>query len=312
MAADRADEPDAALCPGQAVEPGHAVILRLGFKLRQFPAYQVAGDEGLRAEVFAVHHGHQLDKAQVHRVLPGQLRQGGDLVVVKAADEHRIDLHLVKARIQCGVDAPQGLLQAAPAGDVGIFLCVQGVQADVHPADPGFPQRSGQLRQQGAVGGDADLLNALRLGNTPADGQDIPLDQGLAPGDAKLGDPQLRRSLHGGEHLLLGQHVLMPFFADPILGHTIATAQVAQLRHRQAQIGDFSSVSVDQKETLRFFVVFYIIFFFRPQYKSEKCPAADRYASKRKSSHHGEHFSLYAFYASWRSTSCSSLTLGRM
>ena len=49
------------------------------------------------------------------------------------------------------------------------------------------------------------------------------------------------------QHLLLRQHILVPFFTNPFLRHTVATPQIAEFRHRKAQIGNISVKRIDHE-----------------------------------------------------------------
>ena len=244
MGVHRADQPHVPPGAGQPVELGHPAVRRLGLQLGQRLQNPGVGQEGILGKVSAVVHGHHLNEPHGHGIAQGQRRQCLDFIVVKAADENAVDLHGPEARLQRRFQPCQSLLQLPHPGDVGVFLRVQGVQADIHPLHPRLLQRLCQLGQQHAVGGDAQLPDPLHLSRPAADGKDVPLYQRLAAGDPQLGDSQGGGGLHRLNHLILGKHILVPLFADPFFGHAVPAPEVAQLRYRQAHIMDPSSVLI--------------------------------------------------------------------
>ena len=247
MVAEGADEADAPLGARQAVQSGHAAVRRLRQGFRQLLQNPGNRQIGLGAEVAAVVHGHHFNEAHIHREPPGQLRQLGNFPVVEAADEHGVELDFVKAGVQRRLQARQGLFQTAAPGDIGVFLRIQGIQAEIDPPHTGLPQRHGQLRQQQAVGGQADLSDSRHRRCPAADGHNILFNQRLAAGNPQLGDPQGGRRLHGPDQLLLREHLVVPLFAHAVGGHAVAAAEIAQLRDRNAQIGDVPAHWVDHR-----------------------------------------------------------------
>lgn len=84
-----------------------------------------------RAKAGAVAHGHHFNKTHIHRILPGKLRQRKDLIIVKSANEHGIEFDLLKVSIQGRMKPLPEVIQTAVAGNVGILLRIQGIQAQV-------------------------------------------------------------------------------------------------------------------------------------------------------------------------------------
>ena len=64
-------------------------------------------------------------------ILPGKLRQRKDLIIVKSANEHGIEFDLLKVSIQGRMKPLPEVIQTAAAGNVGILLRIQGIQAQV-------------------------------------------------------------------------------------------------------------------------------------------------------------------------------------
>ena len=245
VCAHRADEADISPRAGKPVELCNAAVGRNGTQLRKPLGHDGVGDEGFRSEISAVVHGHELNKADVHRILLRESGKGGNLIVVEAADQHRIDLDLFKPRGKGGFDAGHGVFQVSDPGDVTELLRVQRVQTDVEPADTGFAQGSGKLREQCPVGGETDIFDSLHCCGGTAELDNIALDKRLSAGDAQLADPERGRGPDGGNHLFLGEHVLMTLFADTVLRHAVTAAQIAEFRDGKTEIGDLPSVGID-------------------------------------------------------------------
>ena len=190
--------------------------------------------------------GHELDEADVPGVIPGQAGQLRQLVLVDALQQDRVEADPVKARSLGGGDARQDPVQLPAPGQGPVALRAEAVQADVQPVQARGPQGSGKLREQGPVGGHGQLLQTGGLqGRQPLhEAHDPPADQGLAAGEPDLPDPQ--RHEGGGQlrQLLQGADLPVAPLADPLRGHAVGAAEVAELRHGQAQIVDGPSEGV--------------------------------------------------------------------
>ena len=79
-----------------------------------------------------------------------------------------------------------------PAGEHPEALAVGRVEADVHPVQPGVPQRAGGVRQADPVGGEGDAGSRAQLRH-PRDDADEPLAQQRLP----AGEPHLADAEHG-------------------------------------------------------------------------------------------------------------------
>ena len=86
-----------------------------------------------------------------------QAEEVPDLIVVDAAHQDAVELQVLEARGFRRGDAVQGVPQVSPAGEVGEFLRLEGIQADVQPGDPGGAEGGGEAGELGAVGGEAEL-----------------------------------------------------------------------------------------------------------------------------------------------------------
>ena len=180
----RADEADVSLCVRKPVELGNPAVCRKGTELRQTVGYDGIGDEGFRAKISAVIHGHEFNKSDVNRVLFCQCCEYGNLIIVESADEHGIDLDLLKPGCQGGIDPGERISERTDPGDVMELLRIQSIQADVQPADAGFTKRSGELWEQSSVGCKSDFFDPIHRSGSAAEFDNVALDQGLSAGDA--------------------------------------------------------------------------------------------------------------------------------
>jgi hypothetical protein len=112
---------------------------------------------------------------------------------------------------------------------------------------PGSGDLARQPGQLGAVGGDGQLVEPVtHLAAQSAYQLDhVAPNQRLAPGEADLGDPTLDEAERELVQLFEAQHFLAREEGH-LLRHAIGAAQVAAIRHRQAQIGDPPVEGVDQ------------------------------------------------------------------
>ena len=124
MVAYRADQPDIPLRTGQTVELCHTAVLCNALGILQYLQNPGIGDICLRPKACAVAHGHHFDEAHIHRVLPGKLCQGKDLVIIEPADKHCIELDLAEACIQGCMESPPKILQISVSGDFSILFRV--------------------------------------------------------------------------------------------------------------------------------------------------------------------------------------------
>ena len=244
VGADRTDQADVPLRSRQPIQFGDAAVRFHDFQPGKPLCRDGAGKKGLGAEVSAVVHGHQLDKTHVQRVAARELGEHGNLIIVKSADQDGVELDPIIAAVQRGFEPCQRVAQIADARDVAEFFRIQRIQTDVQAADACFPERFCQLRKQGAVGGHADFPDAVDGSGLRAEVYDVRLDQWFAARDAQFADSERGGGTDGADGLFLGQHLLMPFLADAVLGHAVAAAQIAALSHGKTQIRDLSSVGI--------------------------------------------------------------------
>ena len=78
-----------------------------------------------------------------------------DFILVKAFEQHHVQLCPGKARRLCRPQAIQHMIQPSYPGHMGKTIRPEGVQADIQPRHPRFPQGGGKTGQGHAVGGQA-------------------------------------------------------------------------------------------------------------------------------------------------------------
>src|SRR5262249_18773747 len=146
-----------------------------------------------------------------------------------------VDLDRVETGLPRGVNPLDHLFEARPAGQLLEFPRVHRVEADVDPPQPRVPERLGPGGEPGAGGGRADVPGPRNPAQTRDQGRYVATDQGLAPGEPDLVDPQGRRDpdepldLFKREQALPGQEL-------DRLGHAIDAADVAAIGHADPQV----------------------------------------------------------------------------
>ena len=140
------------------------------------------------------------------------------------------------------------LVEIAPAGDARGTCPRPGIEGDIdppHAAGGEVPRIAGKLR---AVGGDGELVEGagIEMAREGAEqGHDVPPHQGLAAGDAQLAHALRDEGRADPVELLEGQKIALGQEGH-VLGHAIDAAEIAAVRHRDAQIGDRPAKRVQQ------------------------------------------------------------------
>ena len=125
---------------------------------------------------------------------------------------------------------------------------VAAVEADIDAADAGIDQRRGMIGEAGAVGGQREFVQPIAQmpPDPPHQIANVAAHERFAPGQADAGDAARdeqvgeQRDFFEGQHLILGEEL-------HLFRHAIAAAQVAAIRHRNAQIADPATKAVGQR-----------------------------------------------------------------
>ena len=215
-----------------------------------------AGQHLVHAPAVGGAHVHVLDEAQHHAGAAKVPRHGQDLAVVGAALDHHVDLDGRQAGVLRGLDAGQHVghreIDVVHATEHGV---VQAVQADGHAVQPGFAQRARLARQQRGVGGERDvrLVTGRRAQRRQLPDQrlDALAQQRLAAREAQLvhavGDEQPRQP---GDLLEAQQRAVRQVLVgvvEDLLRHAVAAAEVAAIRHADAQIAQRPAARIQQR-----------------------------------------------------------------
>ena len=139
--------------------------------------------------------GHVFDKAQVDGAVDGQSCEGRH-ILVEPAHHNTVDLNGLKAPSQRRVDASHGLLESAQARNLSKERRVECVERDVDAVKPGIFELRRQLGQQGAVGGERDVLDLRNRTNVANERDDTAADQRLAARQAHAANALPRHQAH--------------------------------------------------------------------------------------------------------------------
>ena len=179
----------------------------------------------------------------MHGALERQLSEL-EHILVHAPDHDGVDLDRLEAVFEGGIDAGERLLDAAQARDLGEAVSVQGVERDVHAVEPGFAKCRRKTREQGAVGGEGDVLDTIDGANFLDEGNDAVRDERFAPGEPHARDALGSDEPHEMSDLLGGEQLVVRAHRDALLGHAVHAAEVALVRDGDAQVVDASAEAV--------------------------------------------------------------------
>ena len=269
MPAHRTNETDGALRTGELEvargPPTERLVLTGGHQLGQAFGTRLPVDDleqllaadhivgtpaaAVRSRAFA--HGHVLNEADVQRTVDGELREG-QIILMQLAHRDRVDLHGVEPGGQRGVDAVEGLLQIPATRDGVELLGIERVQRDVHTRKPCLTQLVGHARQQHAVGGERDVLDAGRVVDVAHQVDHALAHQRLAAGQAHAFDAQVREHANHVRDLLDTQDIGMAHGLHALFRHAVDATVVATVRQRYTQVIDGAAVSVLHEVPSRF------------------------------------------------------------
>ena len=146
------------------------------------------------------------------------------------------------------LDAVQHLLQAIATGEGGEAFALQRVEADVEAADAGGLQLGGALAQLRTVGGDRQVFQFRTLPQACQQAGDALAHQRLAAGDTNAPHAEAdegvghRVKFLQAEDLVAGKEL-------HVFAHAVGAAEVAAIRHRQAQVGDATAEGSTRRES---------------------------------------------------------------
>ena len=205
-------------------------------------------EEAIRLVAPVLAQWHDLDEGDVHAGLVRPGHECGELVVVKAFECDGVDLHR-----QPGIPGRRDSLEyngkVATARDRPEAVGIEGVERDVHPPDPAIGKLGRETGELRPVCGQGQLLELARLQVTRQATQEIdnatPHER-LAPGDAQLAGAPGHENRTKPVQFFDGQELATRQELHGVR-HAVGAAEVAAVRHRDAEIGDRPPERVDQR-----------------------------------------------------------------
>ncbi len=177
--------------------------------------------------------GHELDEPDLDTALTAVVGQDDDLVVVDAALDDGVDLHRVEPGLYCSIDAVEHPGQFVTPGHALELVALQGVEADVDPAQPGLAEPSGLRPEGGAVRAEGKV--DAQSGQLAHQHRQVGPHRGLPSGEADALDPEALHEEAGDPlDLFEGEHLAARHPGHALFGHAIGTAEVAAISDRDA------------------------------------------------------------------------------
>ena len=188
---------------------------------------------------------HVFDEAHLGPARPAELDQVHQFIVVDAADDDSVDLEAGEDRRRGG-DPLEHAIELVESRQAAEPFGMQRVEADGQAVQTGVAQRPRLRREQDAVGRHRQVANGGARGE-PADqiGQ-VAAQQRLASGQPHLVDAERGEDVDQRLDFLEVQDVFARQPDVVRLRHAVAAAQVAAIRHRQAQVPQRAMVGVEE------------------------------------------------------------------
>ena len=196
----------------------------------------------MRARVF-VADGHVFDKAQVDGAVERESREGRH-ILVEPAHHNTVDLNRLKAPGQSRVDAGHGLLESTQARDLSKERRVERIERDVDAVKPGIFELRRQLGQQGAVGGERDVLDLQNRADVANERNDTAADQRLAARQAHAANALPRHQAHKAGDFLGAEQLVVRAGRHAIGRHAVNAAEIALVGNGNAQVVDIAAKAV--------------------------------------------------------------------
>src|SRR6516164_9871841 len=152
-------------------------------------------DHDLRRPYAIFFQRHEFDEADDNGFFAREPAEGGDLIIVEAAQENAIHLHWIQAGTLGGPDAREhALIAIAYAGDAGKFVAIYCIHGHGHARETRVRERLRQLSQQMAICGDCNVerltVERVHLPQLAHHVEDAFAQQRLAASQPDFGNPQ--------------------------------------------------------------------------------------------------------------------------
>ena len=169
----------------------------------------------------------------------GNRSECGELLIVHAHNRHAV--HLDREPLLLG-EARECLHHRAehrPPRDGEERPAVERIEAEIHRIEACIQQLIHHRSEQDAVRRECHRLDARDLLQPVHKPRDVTPHEWLTARQTYLADAQCRERTHIAQDLLIGQHIRVAQLLDPVRRHTVTAAQIAAIRHGDAQIFNF-------------------------------------------------------------------------
>ena len=169
----------------------------------------------------------------------GKRSERGEFLVVHAHDRHAV--HLDREPLFRGKTRKSLHHRAEhwPPRDGEERPSIERIEAEIHRIEPCVKQLIHHRAEQDAVRRECHRLNARDLLQPAHKARDVTPHERLAARQAHLANAQCCERTHIAQDLLIGQHIRVAQLLDPVRRHTVTAAQIAAVRHGDAQIFNF-------------------------------------------------------------------------
>ena len=168
----------------------------------------------------------------------------GCYILVEPTHNNAVDLNRLKAPSQRRVDASHGLLESTQTSDLSKQRRIERVERDVDAVKPRVFELRRQLGQQGAVGGERDVLDLRNRADVANKRDDTAADQRLAARQAYAANALPRHQAHKAGDFL-GTEQLVVFAGRHAIGrHAIDASEIALVGNGNAQVVDIAAKAV--------------------------------------------------------------------
>ena len=187
--------------------------------------------------------GHIFDKSQMNGAVDGQPCEGRH-ILAEPAHNNAVDLNGLKAPSQRRVDARHGLLEPAQARYLSKQRRVERVERNVDAVKPGIFELRRQLGQQGAIGGERDVLDLRDRADVTNKRNDTTADQRLAARQAHAANALPRHQVHKAGDFLGAEQLIVRAGRHAIGRHAVNAAEIALVGNGNAQVVDIAAKTV--------------------------------------------------------------------
>ncbi len=230
---------------GAFVVPGIGSIAPKAAAMR--PEHFEARDHAVARPAGGAADVHVLDEADLGAPRLRPLDERDELVVVDAADHDRVDLERCEAGPRRGLDAAQHARQLVEAGELLEPVGPQRVEADRDPVEARRAQGGRVLLEQHAVGRHREVVQPRLAGEDLDERGQVVAHERLAARQADAVDAERAEDVGEPADLFELEQVRAGKPHVVLLGHAVVAAQVAAVRHREAEVAERAAEAVRER-----------------------------------------------------------------